>query len=282
MIRQCRSAPFRISLDGHHVAYFSKQRAAFVGWDLPAAKIREISPKLDVQKLDDLHGVDISPNGRLFSVAFAGDRPHVLLTDFSTGKTLNLPGFCDVLGLSEDAETIAMISACLDPLDEETDDDKTVTIVNHQGKTVATWTGDDGDLSPDGKMLADVPDTYGEDNADDHLVTYDARTGRTLGKRPLKPLSEDSYLIGYGWLDDDEYIVKAETTDTSESFGYYAVNVRTGKSQRIRDLGLDPGDRVSLGKARRPRYRRHVVRPVRRGRGRRTVRRCRRPAWRGP
>ena len=27
-----RSAPFRISPDGHHVAYFSKQRAAFVGW----------------------------------------------------------------------------------------------------------------------------------------------------------------------------------------------------------------------------------------------------------
>ncbi|MEV6861119.1 hypothetical protein AB0M44_08960 [Streptosporangium subroseum] len=247
-----RSAPFRISLDGHHVAYFSKQRTAFVGWDLPAGKIREISPKLDVQKLDDFYGVGISPNGRFFSVAFAGDRPHVLLTDFSTGKTSELPGFCDVLGLSEDAETIAVSSACPGPLDEETGDDRTVTIVDHQGKTVATWTGDDGDLSPDGKILADVPDTYGEDNADERLVTYDARTGRVLGRRLLKPLSEDSYVIGYGWLDDDEYIVKAETTDTSESFGYYAVNVRTGKSQRIRGLGLELGDRVSLGEARRP------------------------------
>ncbi|MDP9849525.1 hypothetical protein J2853_008736 [Streptosporangium lutulentum] len=243
-----RGVPFQVSLDGHRVAYFDKGRMAFVGWDLPSAKILEISPALDVKGLHDLNGVAVSPRGRFFSVAFTGDRPRVLLTDFSTGRTLELPGFCGVLGLSEDTEAIALRSACPDPIGDEPDRDKIVTIVNHRGQTLATWPGGEGDLSPDGKTLANVPDTYGEENVDEQLVTYDARTGRVLGKRLLKPLSEDSHIIGYGWLDDDEYIVKAETTDTFESFGYYAVNIRTGKTHRIRDLGLNPGERVSLGK----------------------------------
>ena len=169
-----------------------------------------------------------------------------------------------------------------DPLDEKTDDDKTVTIVNYQGKTVATWTGDDGDLSPDGKILANVPDTYGEDNAEEHLVTYDARTGRVLGTRLLKPLSEDSYLIGYGWLDDDEYIVKAETTDTSSpSATTPSTSGRESRSASATSAWI-PASRSPWARPAGPDNRRPVVRPVRLVRGRRTARRWPRPAWRGP
>ncbi|WP_433242035.1 hypothetical protein ACQPYK_37305 [Streptosporangium sp. CA-135522] len=240
--------PLRITSDGHHVAYFSKQRMQFVGWDLPAAQLKAISPRLDAKTLDDVYNLAISPDGRFFAVAFSGAQPRLLLTEFATGRTSTFPGFCHVIGLSEAATVIAAKQSCPE-LGEDDSGNNAVTILNRRGLVISEGRGDDfaDDLSPDGRLLVAVIADSGEDGKE-HLVTYNAKTGKTVNKFDLRLLSEPNDAIGYGWLDADEYIVKADPPESGGSFGYYKVNVRTGKSQRIRDLGLNPGAVVSLGK----------------------------------
>ncbi|MEV7009867.1 hypothetical protein [Streptosporangium sp. NPDC051022] len=243
-----KSAPLRITPDGHHLAYFSRQHMRFVGWDLPTAQLKAISPRLDARAFGDVSGVEISPDGRFFAVAFSGARPRLLLTDFVTGQTSAFPGLCNVQGLSESAAVIAARRTC--PEDGENDPaSNTVTILDHKGAVTGEWRGGDfmGGLSPDGRLLVEILADVGG-NGKEYLVTYDAETGKTVNKLELRLLSEPSDAVGYGWLNADEYIVEAKSPEPGGSFGYYQVDVRTGKSQRIRDLGLNPGAKVFLGK----------------------------------
>ncbi|WP_344318266.1 hypothetical protein [Acrocarpospora pleiomorpha] len=243
-----QDVPLRVSPDGHHIAYFSKTRMQFVGWDLPAAQLRPISPRLDAKTLDGVRSLEISPDGRFFTVAFSGTQPQVLLTELATGQTSTFPGFCRVLGISQGATAIAVDRTC-PGLGEDDSASNTVTMLNRQGMVTSEWVGgySIGDLSLDGRLLVEVLADVGEDGKE-YVVTYDTETGKISKKLELRLLSEPSDAIGYGWLNAHEYIVQADTPEGGESFGYYAVNMQTGKSQRIRDLGLDPGYPVSLGK----------------------------------
>ncbi|MEO3859587.1 hypothetical protein [Acrocarpospora sp. B8E8] len=245
-----RGVPLRVSPDGHHIAYFSKTRMQFVGWDLPAAQLKPISPRLDGKALDRVRSLEISPDGRFFAVAFSGTQPQVLLTELATGQTSTFPGFCRVLGISESATAIAVKRTCPE-LEEDNSASNTVTMLNRQGIVTSEWVGGyfSGVLSPDGRLLVEALPDINEDNKD-YLVTYDTKTGKTSKKLELRLLSEPSYASGYDWINAQEYIVQANAPEGGGSFGYYAVNVQTGKSQRIRDLGLDPGNIISLGKVR--------------------------------
>ncbi len=240
-----RGMPLRVSRDGHRVAYLSKKYLQLVGWDLPSAQMKPISPRLDARALDDLRGVEISHDGEFFAVSFAGSQPRLLITEFSTGKTTTLPGFCGVLGLSNSASRIAAHKECSD---DDLTPAGTVTILKRDGTVVGEWTGAQfvGNLSPDGRFLVAIHSSIGADD-DEYLITHDAVTGKIIKKLRLRLLSEPSDAIGYAWLNKSEYIVQAETPEPGGSFGYYRVNVESGASRRIRDLGLNPGEAVSLG-----------------------------------
>ncbi|WP_162641616.1 hypothetical protein [Streptosporangium sp. 'caverna'] len=245
-----QGVPLRITPDGHFISYFSKSWMRYVGWDLRAGQRKSISPRLDAETLNDLRSVNISPDGRFFTVAFSGTQPRLLITDFATGQTSTVPGFCRVLGLSQAAAVIAAKRACTD-IGEDGSKDDTVTILNRSGLVTGEWKGRDSvnDLSPDGRLLVEVLASVGEDGKE-HLVVREAKTGKVVRTLTLRLLSESSDAVGYGWLNNDEYILQAETPEPGGSFGYYRVNIRTGKSLRIRDLALSLGEKASLGNVR--------------------------------
>ncbi|GAA3601256.1 hypothetical protein GCM10022419_101830 [Nonomuraea rosea] len=233
------SVPLRLTRDGHHVAYFSKSYLQFMGWDLPAGQRKAISPRLGAQQMEDFRSLEISPDGRFFAVSFAGAQPRLLITEFATGRTSTVPGFCAILGVSRDASRIAAQRTC-HYLDES---DRT-TILRRDGTVISEWTaaGPAGDLSPDGRSLAHIQG--------DHIVTLDAMTGKLIKKIKLHLLSEPNEAIGHAWLTDREFIVQADPPEAGPgSFGYYRVDVVSGASQRIVDLGLNPGGTISLGTA---------------------------------
>ncbi|MEV0973692.1 hypothetical protein [Microtetraspora glauca] len=230
-----RSMPLLVSPDGHHLAYFSKTRRRFVGWDLPAARLLDLSPKLDAWALDDFRSLHVSPDGGYFAVAFGGPDSRVLLTETSLGRTTTIRGFCGVIGVSGQAMGVLGCSQ----VEQDDPDEEVVTLIDTQGKVLGKWTGSyatDG-LSPNGRVIVEIrnEDTSGKDV----LVIHDARTGRVVKRHPLRLLPEENDAYGYGWLDDYEYVVEAETPEGAGSFGFYAVDVRTGKSHRIRDLPLN-------------------------------------------
>ncbi|WP_143043618.1 hypothetical protein [Nonomuraea jiangxiensis] len=244
---ELRGVPLAITPDGHSIAYFSNTWKRYLGWDLRTGKRTAISPPLDAKAFNDLLSVEVSPDGAFYALAFSGNRPRLLITESATGRTTTLPGFCQVFGVSRAAEVIAARRVCRE--------NGTVTILDRRGSVTAEWPGGDfvGDLSPDGRMLPEVLTTFGEDGKE-FLVLRAAETGEIVRKLELRLLSEPSDAIGHGWLDTDEYIVNAEAPEPGGgSFGYYRVNVRTGDSQRLRQLPLELGQAVSLGDVRKGR-----------------------------
>ncbi|MFG1617458.1 hypothetical protein ACGFI3_32265 [Nonomuraea wenchangensis] len=240
-----RGVPLRITRDGHRIAYLSKKYLQFVGWDLPTAQQKAISPRLDARMLDDVRSVEISPDGKFFAVSFAGDQPRLLVTEFATGQTTTLRGFCAILGLSQGASRIAAQRTCSDLVEAGP-----VTILKRDGTVISEWgsAASVGSLSPDGQSVVEIQADFGDDG-DEYLVTRNATTGKVVKKLKLNLLSEPSDAVGHAWLSNREFIVEAETPEPGGSFGYYRVNVGTGVSHRIRDLGLNPGGTVSLGSA---------------------------------
>ncbi|MFK4036370.1 hypothetical protein ACI2LC_11295 [Nonomuraea wenchangensis] len=240
-----RGVPLRITRDGHRIAYLSKKYLQFVGWDLPTAQQKAISPRLDARMLDDVRSVEISPDGKFFAVSFAGDQPRLLVTEFATGRTATIRGFCAILGMSQGASRIAARRTCSDLVEAGT-----VTILKRDGTVISEWgsAASVGSLSPDGKSIVEIQADFGDDG-DEYLVTRNAMTGKVTKKLKLNLLSEPSDAVGHAWLSNREFIVEAETPEPGGSFGYYRVNVGTGVSHRIRDLGLNPGGTVSLGSA---------------------------------
>ncbi|MEU6720181.1 hypothetical protein ABZ897_52735 [Nonomuraea sp. NPDC046802] len=238
-----RSGALRITRDGHRIAYLSKKYMQFVGWDLPTAQQKAISPRVDAQALEDLSSLEISPDGKFFAVSFAGTQPRLLVTEFATGRTTTLQGFCAILGISQGASRIAAQRTCSDPNEADT-----VTILKRDGTVISEWRGTDSieNLSPDGKSIVEIQTDFGDDG-DEYLATRNALTEKLTKKLKLHLLSEPSDAVGHAWLTNDEYIVEAETPEPGGSFGYYRVNVKSGSSRRIRDLGLNPGSTVSLG-----------------------------------
>ncbi|WP_066942276.1 hypothetical protein [Microtetraspora fusca] len=244
-----RPLPLLVSPDGHHLAYFSKTRRRFVGWDLPDARLLDLSPKLDARALGDFRSLHVSPDGGYFAVAFGEPNSRVMLTETSSGRTTTIQGFCGVIGMSRQAMGVLGCS----PVERDDPDEDIVTLIDKQGKVLGEWTGDyaaDG-LSPDGRVIVEI---RSEDTSEKNvLVVHDARTGRVMERHPLRLLSEENTPYGYGWLDDHEYVVKAEAPEGAGSFGFYAVDVRTGKSHRIRDFPLNaPGvsfrSEISIGR----------------------------------
>lgn len=240
-----RSVALRITRDGHRIAYLSKKYMQFVGWDIPTAQQKAISPRLDAQALDDVRSLEISPDGEFFAVSFAGPRPRLLVTEFATGHTTTFEGFCAILGISKGASRIAALRTCSDP-----NEAGTITILKRDGSVISEWRGADfiGELSPDGQSIVEIQANVGDDGGE-YIVTRDAMTGKVTKKLKLHLLSEPSDAVGHAWLTNGEYIVEAETPEPGGSFGYYRVNVKSGVSRRIRDLGLNPGSTVSLGSA---------------------------------
>jgi hypothetical protein len=241
---QRRGIGLQVSRDGHRVAYLSKKHMRFMSWDLPTAQLKAISPRLDTaQALDEVRDLAISPDGKFFAVSFAGARPRLLVTEFATGQTIAIPGFCSILGMSRGASRIVAQKACTD-LDAGSGE----TLLKRDGTVLSEWNAVDfpGDLSPDGRsMLALLPEV--SEDGDEYAVIRDAMTGKVTKKLKLDLLSEPSEAMGHAWLTNDEYIIEAETPEPGGSFGYYRFNVRTGTSHRIRDLGLNPGETISLG-----------------------------------
>ncbi|MGI5485358.1 hypothetical protein [Microtetraspora malaysiensis] len=243
------SVPLLVSLDGHHLAYFSKTSRRFVGWDLPAARLLDLSPKLDARALGDFRSLHVSPDGGYFAVAFGGPNSRVLLTETSSGRTTTIQGFCGVIGVSRQAMGVLGCS----PVEQDDPNEGIVTLIDKQGKVLGEWAGNyahDG-LSPDGRVIVEIRSE--ETSGKDVLVVHDARSGRVVERHPLHLLSEENTPYGYGWLDDGRFVIKAETPEGSESFGFYAVDVHTGKSGRIRELPLNPPGRqpwseISVGR----------------------------------
>ncbi|RBQ21354.1 hypothetical protein DP939_01140 [Spongiactinospora rosea] len=244
-----RTVPLQVSRDGHRVAYFSKKHLKFVAWDLPTAQTKAISPRLDPQSLDDLSGLEISPDGGFFAVAFHGARPRLLITEFATGKTTTLNGYCSTYGMSRKASWIAVSRECSEEDGTYTEDEGLVTILKRNGEVVSEWKGSEyaSVLSPNGRTTVEIHSTPTEDT-DEYVITRDAMTGRPIKKFKLRLLSEPSDAIGDCWLNDEEYVVKAEPPESGDgSFGYYRLNVRSGTSHRIRDFKLSLDGDVSMG-----------------------------------
>lgn len=237
-----RGVPLRITPDGHRIAYFSKKYMQFVSWDLPTAQRKAISPRLDAQMLDDVRSLEISPDGGFSAVSFAGAQPRLLVTEFATGQTTTIRGFCAILGISQGASRIAAQRTCSD-----FNEARTVTILKRDGAVISEWGRANfvETLSPDGQSIVEIQANF--DDGDEYIVTRDAMTGKVAKKLKLHLLSEPSDAVGHTWLANGEYIVEAETPEPGGSFGYYRVNVKSGVSHRIRDLGLNPGSDVSLG-----------------------------------
>ncbi|MEU4541610.1 hypothetical protein AB0G15_42960 [Streptosporangium sp. NPDC023825] len=240
-----RDVPLQISRDGHRLAYFSKKHSQFLGWDLPTAQMKAISPRLDARMLNDIRSLEISPDGKFFAITFGGSRPRLLLTEFATGHTRTLPGVCTVLGIGKNPLRIAVQKDCPSIEDEGTTTRK-MTILDRDGATVSEWTEGEfaGELSPDGRLFLAI---HTDENDVDYLVTRDAMTGKLIKKLKLRLLSESSDAMGHAWLNANEYIIEAEPPEPGGSFGYYKVNVQSGRSDRIRDLNLDLSDNLSLG-----------------------------------
>jgi hypothetical protein len=240
-----RGVALRITPDGHRLAYFSKKHLRFMSWDLPTARRKAISPRLDTQMFQDVHSLAISPDGEYFALSFGGNRRHLLLTEFTTGRTTTIPGYCGILDMSEGASRIAAQRVC-----DYTEEKSPVTILRRDGSVLTEWedAGTSAALSPDGRSMVEIHATISEDG-DEYLVTRDTTTGEVTRKLKLRLLSEPSDATGHAWLNDTEYIVEAEPPESGGSFGYYRVNITTGASSRIRDLGLDLGETVSIGNA---------------------------------
>ncbi|GGP05392.1 hypothetical protein LDL08_06310 [Nonomuraea glycinis] len=239
-----RGIALQVSRDGHRVAYLSKKYMRFMSWDLPTAQLKAISPRLDTaQALDEVRDLAISPDGKFFAVSFAGAQPRLLVTEFATGQTITIPGFCSILGMSRGASRIATQKTCT-----EFDTGSREILLKRDGAVLGEWSAVDfpGYLSPDGRsMLAILPEV--SEDGDEYAVIRDAMTGKVTRKLKLDLLSEPSDAIEHAWLTNDEYIIEAETPEPDGSFGYYRFNVKTGASHRIRDLGLNPGESISLG-----------------------------------
>lgn len=245
-----RGVGLRITPDGHRIAYLSGQDLRFVALDLPTAQRRAISPRLDAEAMYDLRSLEISPDGNYFAVSFAGNRPYSLLTEFATGRTTTLSGFCSIIGMSQDAARTAARKTCPDPFQDNPVQDRTVTLIKRNGAVIGEWSGVDhtATLSPDGKTIVRIEENVSEEG-NDRLVTHDAVTGEVRKKFALELLSEPSDAVGCSWLTDDEYVIKAAAPEhTGGSFGYYRFDVTSGASRRIRDLGLNPGRSVALGR----------------------------------
>ncbi|GII95184.1 hypothetical protein [Sinosporangium siamense] len=247
-----RSMPLQISPDGHSVVYFSASRMQFVGWHLPTARIEPVSPRMDVATLAEFQGVDISPDGRFFSVSFSGESPRVLVTNAATRKTSTFRGFCDVLGISRNATVIAAGRGCRDAAGSSPVKKGTVAILDRRGKIQGEWRRDgiDYSLSPDGLRLVEVRSDVDE-SGKEQLVIYNTKTaGRVLKKHELRLLSQPktASATGRSWANEHEYVVRADKAGGRGSLGYYAVDVRSGASQRLRDLPLRGGEQFSLGK----------------------------------
>ncbi|GLW99520.1 hypothetical protein Misp02_36070 [Microtetraspora sp. NBRC 16547] len=54
-----------------------------MGWDLRAARMRDLSPRLDPPAIDDLYDLIVSPDGSYFAVASTGRHSGILLTEMS-------------------------------------------------------------------------------------------------------------------------------------------------------------------------------------------------------
>ncbi|MFI0423155.1 hypothetical protein [Spongiactinospora sp. 9N601] len=185
-----RSVPLQVSRDGHRVAYFSRKHLKFMAWDLPTGQTKAISPRLDPQSLDHHSGLEISPDGGFFALTFTGARPRLLITEFATGKTTTLNGYCTISGMSRNASRIAVSREC-------SEDDDTYA---------EEWKGSEyaSVLSPDGRTTVEIHTTYAED-ADEYVITRDAMTGRPIKKFKLRLLSEPNDATGDGRLNDEEY-----------------------------------------------------------------------------
>jgi hypothetical protein len=112
-------------------------------------------------------------------------------------------------------------------------------ILKWDGTIMAEWKGSPyGKLSPNGEAVAEVIDGPRRDTTQ-FLATYDSRTGRLLKKSAFEALSIDSVSTGFDWLNDDEFLVRADTPEETGTFGYYAINSKSGKSTRLRGVDLN-------------------------------------------
>ncbi|MET9337207.1 hypothetical protein [Nonomuraea sp. NPDC003804] len=216
---------FRLSADGHRLAYFSVARQRFVAHDLPSGAVRELSPEIDTANLRS-DAIAVSADGAAFAVS---DGEQVLVTEFDSGKVTTLPLVDGVIGITPD---IVFASK----------DDTVVGVVRSSGARMSTVeVPSTARLSPDGRWLALV----GDEPADTIELVAPA-TGRR--REPLRPnpLREPTVSSAETWLSRDKLLIRTFTADTQEFVGFFSLDLTTGRTARVKRLPLAP-EAVAFG-----------------------------------
>ncbi|GGS81862.1 hypothetical protein GCM10010156_45740 [Planobispora rosea] len=196
-----------VSRDGRRVAYLSAAELRYVAHDLPAGTKRYLSPALTSDDIEHGPSVDVSPDGRSFTVDLASGR---LRTDFTTGAT-------------------ATLSAAEQTPAEKAED----------------WLRDEYPFwasSPTGKYAAaTVP---GEAKSDTlHIV--DAASRRVFKRLSLPALGEPVTGDVVDWLNAREVVVMLTGQTSRDLLGFYRIDAVNGQAHRV--PGLPADKRVVIG-----------------------------------
>ncbi|WP_327087553.1 hypothetical protein OIE66_35270 [Nonomuraea sp. NBC_01738] len=222
---QVRLSP-ALSADGHRLAYYSTAQRRFVARDLRTGVTRTLSPVVDATARDISDPPRVSPGGELFAVPYGNE---ILLTDFRTGRTRSLPGFRSLLGLTDTS-----IIASPEAIDDDEPANAAVITLSLSGQERSRVTVDAahlGAISPDGRHMAST--------SGDRLRLTTLATGDQTAEVRLRPLAEPVAATVEHWLSPTKVLVNATTPDTDEFVGHFALDIATGKGERVKNLPQD-------------------------------------------
>ncbi|MEU8384937.1 sigma factor-like helix-turn-helix DNA-binding protein [Streptosporangium sp. NPDC048865] len=193
-----RLAP-AISGDGRRIAYLSAAERRYVAHDLGSGVKRYLSPVLAAADTENGTRVNVSPNGRHFTVTL-GDRR--LRTDFATGALTSVPA-----GQTPPAQRIA----------------------TWLQERYGTWSD-----SPGGRHSAAI--AAGKDGEPGSLHVIDAASRRVFKRLPLPEVRRPATTEVVGWLNNREVVVRMNAEAGGRLLGFFRVDAVTGRSHRVPGL----------------------------------------------
>ncbi|MGW0484028.1 hypothetical protein [Nonomuraea sp. NPDC003214] len=224
-VRDATRVPVAISRDGRKVAYYSHDAGTLVVRDLVDGGELTSPVPIPESRIGIGSTLAISDDGRY--LAFdprEGSKDPGLLIDLRTGRTTQVPGVYEVVGVKDGVASLVRYRKT----------DLWLMPVTGGGRPVRF----DGvfimfsELAPDGRTVVAVRHSQ---SGSRELTVLDARTGRILRPLPVRGLPKGSAIDGTGvWLNPKEVTVIA--ADRRERYAY-AVDVTTGQSRLVADYG---------------------------------------------
>lgn len=191
-----------ISRDGRRIAYLSAAERRYVAHDLGSGTKRYLSPVLASADTENGTLVNVSADGRHFTVTLGERR---LRTDFTTGTLTSVPA-----GQMSPAEKIA-------PWLRE---------------RYGTWSD-----SPSGRYSAAIVAGKGGDPHGLHIV--DTASRRVFKRLPLPEVRRPAEAEVVSWLNNREVVVKMSAKAGGDLLGFFRVNAVNGQAHRVPGLPAD-------------------------------------------